>query len=164
MESYLYHHGIIGQRWGLRRYQNEDGTLTDAGQARYDRDVRENRRKKKENRVDTSQPDPNRWVREDLERTKKAVDAAGNTVNQMKTAVKNTSKKTKLDLSNMSDQELRAAINRNLLEQQYTNIYSQQNQSKGREYVQNALEIGGSILAVTGSALSIAIAIKELKG
>lgn len=31
----LYHHGILGQKWGVRRYQNYDGTLTNAGQKRY---------------------------------------------------------------------------------------------------------------------------------
>lgn len=33
--SYLAHHGIKDQRWGVRRFQNEDGTLTAKGQKRY---------------------------------------------------------------------------------------------------------------------------------
>lgn len=35
IDGELYHHGIKGQRWGVRRYQNEDGSLTDAGKKRY---------------------------------------------------------------------------------------------------------------------------------
>lgn len=31
----LYHHGIKGMKWGVRRYQNADGSLTDAGKKRY---------------------------------------------------------------------------------------------------------------------------------
>lgn len=31
----LYHHGILGQKWGVRRYQNADGTLTAVGRRRY---------------------------------------------------------------------------------------------------------------------------------
>lgn len=31
----LYHHGIKGQRWGIRRFQNRDGTLTEAGRKRF---------------------------------------------------------------------------------------------------------------------------------
>lgn len=34
-ENYLAHHGIKGQKWGVRRFQNEDGTLTEEGKARY---------------------------------------------------------------------------------------------------------------------------------
>ena len=34
-QGYLSHHGIKGQRWGIRRYQNRDGTWTDEGKKRY---------------------------------------------------------------------------------------------------------------------------------
>lgn len=41
--EYLSHHGVKGQKWGIRRYQNKDGSLTPEGRARlgldvYDRD------------------------------------------------------------------------------------------------------------------------------
>jgi hypothetical protein len=31
----LYHHGILGQKWGVRRFQNADGSRTSAGKQRY---------------------------------------------------------------------------------------------------------------------------------
>lgn len=37
-ENDLTHHGIKGQKWGVRRFQNDDGTLTDAGKKRYYKD------------------------------------------------------------------------------------------------------------------------------
>lgn len=37
--SYLVHYGILGQKWGIRRYQNKDGTLTAAGKKRAQKDA-----------------------------------------------------------------------------------------------------------------------------
>lgn len=34
-DEYLAHHGILGQKWGVRRFQNPDGTWTEAGKKRY---------------------------------------------------------------------------------------------------------------------------------
>lgn len=47
--EYFAHHGIRGQKWGVRRYQNQDGTLTNAGLAR-DRKVREKEARKEDRR------------------------------------------------------------------------------------------------------------------
>ena len=39
--DYLMHFGIKGQKWGIRRYQNEDGTLTAEGRQRYGKELGE---------------------------------------------------------------------------------------------------------------------------
>lgn len=39
--NYLEHHGIKGQKWGIRRFQNEDGTLTAEGRRRYGKELGE---------------------------------------------------------------------------------------------------------------------------
>lgn len=43
MPQYLQHHGVKGQRWGVRRYQYADGSLTPAGRKRYNNNPKETR-------------------------------------------------------------------------------------------------------------------------
>lgn len=47
-DEYLMHHGIKGQRWGIRRYQNKDGSLTSAGARRYGKKMAKYESKKAE--------------------------------------------------------------------------------------------------------------------
>jgi hypothetical protein len=165
----LYHHGVKGMRWGVRRYQKKDGSLTPAGQKRYDRDVRENNAKKKDNRINIDGPDPKRWVKEDTSRAKNVVDSSNSMVRELKNVERNTRpapKKEKMDLSKMTDQQLRDRINRANLEKQYNDMFGQStaNVSKGRKYVSDILETTGTVLTIGSSALAIALAIKELRG
>ena len=161
----LYHWGVLGMKWGVRRYQNKDGTLTKQGQRRYERDQRENSGKNKGNKV--GQADPNRWVKEDMERSRKLANETSGMINNLKNInnnhMKNTPKKRQ-DLSSMSDKELRDRINREFLERQYNDLFTPQKVSKGRDYATKILETTGTALTVTSSALGIALAIKDLKG
>lgn len=43
----IWHWGVKGMKWGVRRYQNADGSLTEAGKKRYDRDVTTNDKRKR---------------------------------------------------------------------------------------------------------------------
>ena len=169
-QNELYHFGVKGMKWGERRYQNKDGSLTVAGQRRYDRDVAANAKRKKDKRLpEEGLKDPKRWAREDNERTKGLVDATSRLNNDLKNANRESlnrakNNRPKMDLSNMTDKEMRDQINRAILERQYNDMFAPQKVSKGREFVSDALEIAGSTLAITSSALGIALAIKDLKG
>lgn len=160
----LYHWGIKGMKWGVRRYQNKDGTLTDAGKRRmyreqFDMESKESKERKRYT------ADVNKWVKEDMTRSKKLADTSTTLVRDIKKANDNAIKRTpreSLDLSSMSDKELRDKINRAFLEKQYNDMFNPPQVSKGRERASKILEIAGDTLAVTGSALGVALSIRAL--
>lgn len=139
----LKHYGIKGQKWGVRRFQNADGSLTGEGRKRY-ADV-------------------------DLKDAKKKVDKGkdmveGVTKAKKKVVEKQHEQKIKKDLSEMSDQELRDIVNRLNMEERYTQVMKSRGVEQGKSKVDKILEYAGTALTIGSSALSIAIAIKELKG
>jgi glycosylphosphatidylinositol transamidase (GPIT) subunit GPI8 len=163
-------------KWGVRRFQNKDGTLTSAGKKRKEDKPKASSMSDEElmsgvKRL-TLEKQYEKMSKEKakaskLETAKKVVDTASNLANQAKNMNRESLKSTpkqKLDLSSMTDQELRDRINRFNLERQYNDIFAEKETvSKGRAFVTSAIEVGGGLLAVGSSALGIALAIKELK-
>ena len=143
MSSELSHHGILGQKWGVRRFQNSDGSLTNEGRRRYSSDDFKDAKKK-------------------IDKGKEVVDGA--TKAKEKAVEKQHEQKIKKDLSEMSDQELRDIVNRLNMEERYTQVMKSRGLEQGKSRVDKILEYAGTALTIGSSALSIAIAIKELKG
>ena len=138
----IKHHGIKGQKWGVRRFQNADGSLTADGRKRYGS--------------------------EDMRNVKKQVDNGKNVVDgvkrsKAKAAEKRTEKKIKDDLSQMSDQELRDIVNRLNMEERYMQVMKTRDVQVGKSKVDKILDYAGTALTIGSSALSIMIAIKELQ-
>ena len=62
-QNYLAHSGIKGQKWGVRRYQNEDGTLTEEGKQRYGYYDRADGTKDYKRLQKDAQKDANEWAK-----------------------------------------------------------------------------------------------------
>lgn len=75
----LYHHGIKGQKWGIRRYQNDDGSLTAAGRKRYG-DAAESASGQKGNSKKTSEKNSPEAIAKRKARAKKAAIIGGSVI------------------------------------------------------------------------------------
>lgn len=113
--SVLQHYGVRGMKWGVRRYQNKDGSLTPAGRKRYT----------------------------DGEPSKKENAQVKKVVNAKTASAKTTSEKTspspqKKNLSEMSDEELSRVIRRLQLEKQYKDL-NPRTVSAGEKFVKTVM-------------------------
>ena len=169
----LYHHGIKGMRWGIRRYQNEDGTLTEIGRRRLSGGGKKDKGVSFDGRGHLDD-DPSNLrkayskIRENVAEDNRNLSSALNSGSNIagigsRMAARSESKKlakaaSKIDVSQMSDAELRNRINRMNMERQYKQLQAEQI-SKGRGRVSGFLSTAGDVLAVGASAASIAVAI-----
>jgi hypothetical protein len=164
--------------FGMGKYiridENGKKVLTEAGRARWEHDKKRNDQKKKEDRVKdpNSLIDPHRWVKEDLDAVQQGLQNAQNMAKSLsdfekkKLAQRPLVRKKKLDLSEMTDQDLNNQINRYVLEQRYLDIFNPKEPpevSKGKKWLMNTLEVAGGALAVGASAVTIAKAVHDMK-
>ena len=77
---------------------------------------------------------------------------------------KEHSDKIKMDLANMSDDELRQIVNRLNMEERYTQVMNSRYQQLGKSKTEKILDGIGTALSIGTSAVSLAVAIKKLQG
>lgn len=159
----LQHHGILGQKWGIRRYQNKDGTYTAAGKRRLNGQVKFDENGNPDD-ADKAHNQIHQAVASDYTNLSKASNAASNAARTASGMASRSAKKdiekrkAEIDVSEMSDQELQKAINRMNLERNYKNLKAEQI-SSGKLYASDVLQTAGDVLAIGASMASIASAI-----
>lgn len=164
-QNYLTHYGVKGMKWGVRRYQNADGSLTDAGKKKMGIVSRTGKKpnlyRKPSGELDSQyelskkQKQKGRSIQGD-NKPNHAPKVKGELDSNYKANAKihTKSRRQSEDISKMSDAELRAKINRMQMERQYKKLKSE-DIGKGREVAKKILKTGTTVATVTSTGLTI---------
>ncbi len=136
-KNFIEHHGILNMKWGRRRFQNPDGTLTPEGKIRYSREKRKQAAKnlKKARKV----REANKKKEMKLEKKKAKIVAKG--LDEVK-------KNSKL----FSNEEIANLVNRNQLEARLADAANSKNIQKGKITADNILDFMGKAANIADSA------------
>ena len=134
--KYLKMYGVLGMRWGVRKSDRVEKT-----------------------------PEQKRQEINTLKARKQVVDESSKALTRVRSKYIESVKKPpkRLDLSKLSNKELQDRIARENLERQYNSLFNHTSTiTKGQKRVSDVMEAVSEGLLLTGSALSIAVAIKQL--
>lgn len=166
----LYHHGIKGQRWGIRRYQNKDGSLTAYGKKRYAKELAKLEAEKKRIRQQEQTAKKMKKLdnmRKDLDERKKALNPDDAPESAKRQKAPSVPKKRKL--SELSNEEIQAKIDRMNLENKYKELaqaqidaVSKKEVSKGQKFTEEVLEKAGKNIATQAAAWAMGTGVNKL--
>ena len=130
----LYHSGIKGQKWGVRLYQNPDGSLTPLGRIRYAKQQKARRK--------------------NLEKVRPAKASKVSKKDDSDISDDYREAHTKKDIKSMSDAELKKRLSRIQMEDNYTKL-KRQNINTGKRYVQGFIKTAGTVATVMTTAINL---------
>lgn len=172
--NYLEHHGVLGMKWGVRRYQNKDGSLTSAGRKRYGDGNPQKRYKvtvkspfeRKKEKLSAKEQRMNE-KEEIARRTNQLRERQANLRNLGKSqkTIQNENKvdtNKKKSAKDMTDDELRNFINRYNLEQQYNKIVKGPEVKSGSKVVKEILAKSATTVATKYATKAMESVVEEI--
>jgi len=144
----LYHAGIKGMKWGIRRFQNEDGTLTEEGKIRYGVGKDGKMSKQGQKKFESDSLNPEGVKQEQFNNAANNVKTASNALSSIPVKSGKTQRGSYPELS---DAELQKRVNRLNLEQRYSDLVGD------TKYVSSGGEKARELFQTIGAIATVAV-------